>query len=194
MVERLDHGVGAILQALDGRKLADDTLVIFTSDNGGTRMARNAPFSGAKSTTFEGGIRVPCIARWPGRLPPGTASDQAAITMDLTASIVRLAGAEPPNDRPFDGLDVLRLAEAKEKPVPRTLFWRFRRSENTWKAVRDGSLKYVSHRDGDKEQEYLFDLERDPGEKEDLLARRKEDGARLKELLSSWEREVRANR
>lgn len=194
MVERLDQGVGTILQALDDQKLAEQTLVIFTSDNGGTQQGRNAPFSGAKSTTFEGGIHVPCLARWPGVLPPKTTSDQVAITMDLTASIVRLAGAAPPKDRPFDGLDVLRLVEAKKQPVPRTLFWRYRRDVRTWKAVRDGSFKYVLQRNGDKEQEYLFDLERDPGEKESLLDQRKDDLARLKDLLAKWERDVKASR
>jgi N-acetylgalactosamine-6-sulfatase len=195
MVERLDHGVGAILQALDARGLADNTLVIFTSDNGGTaRLGRNAPFSGAKGGLFEGGIRVPCLLRWPGVLPKGATSDQVALTMDLTASLVRLAGAEPPKGRPFDGMDLVRHLETKQPPAARTLFWRARRGDRTWHAVRDGALKYLSRRDGDAVQEHFVDLERDPAEKTDLAAERPADVNRLKMLLADWEKDVRPAR
>src|SRR5262249_13632167 len=87
MVERLDEAVGRILAALEENQLAAQTLVIFTSDNGGTPSARPTPFRGFKGGLFEGGVRVPCLVRWPGVLPVKTTSDQVAITMDLTASI-----------------------------------------------------------------------------------------------------------
>ena len=184
MVERMDRGVGEILRALDESGLAADTLVVFTSDNGGDPRGRNLPYSGRKGGLYEGGIRVPCIARRPGVLRPGTVSDRVGITMDLSASIVRLAGARPP--RPFDGVDLF-----SEAPADRPLFWRARRGTLTWRAVRQGPLKYLSKQDGAAPEEHLFDLDRDPAEKADLLAARGADVARLKALLAAWEIEVR---
>src|SRR5206468_9071351 len=88
MLERADQGVGEILKALEARGLARDTLVIFTNDNGGEWLSRNAPLFHHKDTLWEGGIRVPAIFRWTGRLPAGKTSAQVGITMDLTASIL----------------------------------------------------------------------------------------------------------
>lgn len=196
MVERMDEAIGKILAALEETKVAGTTLVLFTSDNGGTGSARPTPFRGLKGSMFEGGIRVPCLARWPGVLPEGRVSDQVALTMDLTASIVRIAGARPPRELTFDGIDVLQREEAKQPILPRTLFWRARRGDNTSRAVRDGSLKYVALHAGGKSpnQEYLFDLDRDLGEKSNLLEERKEAAARLRQLLAEWEKNVRPSR
>jgi N-acetylgalactosamine-6-sulfatase len=194
MVQRMDEAVGRILATLDERKFAGDTLVIFTSDNGGTPSARPTSLRGFKGSTFEGGIRVPCVARWPGVLPAGAESDLPALTFDLTASILRAAGVGPAKDKPLDGIDVLKLVADRGPAPKRPLFWRGRRGEETWCAVRDGSLKYVVRRNKDKAEEYLFDLTRDPGEKEDLLAKRADDATRLKKLLAEWEREVRPAR
>jgi N-acetylgalactosamine-6-sulfatase len=194
MIERMDEVIGKILATLDEAGLGERTLVIFTSDNGGTASARPTPFRGIKGSTFEGGLRVPCIVRWPGVLPAKAVTDQVAITMDLTASIARVAGARPPKDRPFDGIDILERLEKNQPAQPRALFWRGRRGENTWWAVRDGALKYVAQQNKDGKQEHLFALDDDPGEKTDLLARRLEDTARLKRLLSGWEKDVKPNR
>jgi N-acetylgalactosamine-6-sulfatase len=183
MVERMDEAVGRVLRALDETGAAANTLVVFTSDNGGDPRGRNLPFSGRKGGLLEGGIRVPCIVRHPGVLQPGTVSDRASLTIDLSASIVRLAGTRP--TRPLDGFDL--FADAPARP----LFWRARRGAVTWRAVREGSLKYVSKRDGEAFEEHLFDLDRDPAEKSDLLAARGPDAARLKSLLAAWEVEVR---
>lgn len=192
MVERMDRGIGQILKALDEKDFSDNTVVIFASDNGANKMGRNAPYSGNKGGLFEGGIRVPCIARWPGRLPRGGVCEQPCMTMDLSASIVRIAGA--PQSRPFDGIDILREAEMGAAPQKRTLFWRARRGERTWKAVRDGMMKYISRRDGDKVQEYLFNLKRDPGEQDNLIEEFPDEAARLKKVLAEWEREVQHTR
>jgi len=194
LVERLDDGVGKILSELDRTGLAGRTLVIFASDNGGPQHARNDPYSGRKGGLFEGGIRVPCIVRWSGVLPAGLESDRPAMTMDLTASLLRAAGALPIKDRPLDGIDILQDVEKQRPASPRTMFWRARRGVETWRAVRDGTLKYVSRHNGDRVQEHLFDLARDPAEKENLLTRRPDDVARLKRLLVAWEQEVRPAR
>ena len=194
MVERLDQGVGAVLAALNEAGVAGKTIVIFTSDNGGPKFARNAPLSGGKGTTMEGGIRVPCVARWPGVLPAGVTDDRVGVTFDLTASLVRAAGAEPPADKPFDGIDVLRDAAEGKPAAVRTLFWRGRRGDKTWKAVRDGNLKYVSQQTGADVQEYVFDLAADESERTNLLAKGPADAERLKALLAAWEAEVRPTR
>ncbi len=194
MVERMDEAVGRILKALDERGIARNTLVVFTSDNGGTASARPTRYSGIKGGLFEGGIRVPCLARWPGVLRPGTVTDRIAITMDLTASFLRVAGAAQPEGRPFDGIDILHEVERNIPPVPRVLFWRARRGDRTWRAVREGPLKYVSRKDGADSREFLFDVERDPAESRDLSAERPADRERLKSLLVDWESRVRPSR
>jgi arylsulfatase A-like enzyme len=194
MVERMDSAIGRILAALDDAQCTERTMILFASDNGGTASARPTPFRGIKGSTFEGGIRVPCIVRWPNRLPENVVSEQVALTMDLSASIARIAAASLPKDRSLDGIDILDRLEKKAPVVSRTVFWRGRRGNRTWWAVRDGSLKYVARQDGDRKEEYLFALDSDPGEKTDLLARRPQDVARLKGLLADWERAVQPKR
>jgi arylsulfatase A-like enzyme len=195
MIERLDQDVGRILAALDWYGLADNTLVIFTSDNGGTKSARPMGLRGVKGMTYEGGIRVPCIVRWPGKLPAGLTSDQVALTFDLTASIARIADAKLPAGRTFDGIDVLARLENKQPDLSRAAFWRGRRGQGTWKAVRDGSLKYVVRIVGGKtEVEGLYDLDTDMVEQHDLLASRPADAERLRTLLTAWEKDVTPTR
>jgi len=192
MVERMDDGVGAIRQALQEQGLAGNTLVVFMSDNGANKMGSNAPFSGHKGNVFEGGIRVPCVATWPGVLPRGVISHQPCMTMDFSASIIRAAGAKPA--RSFDGIDALRLVEIGSPVQRRTLFWRIRRGQWTRKAVRDGAMKYIALQNGDTLEEYLFDLDADPAEKSSLLVTRRETADRLRQLLSRWETRVAPDR
>ena len=194
MVERFDLCVGKILKTLDKRKLTDDTLVIFVSDNGGTKTGRNAPFSGYKGRLFEGGIREPAFVRWPGVIPEGIVSNQPAIMMDFTISMLRAAGEEAPADLPSDGIDILRHIEQRKPTTARTLFWRQRRGERTERAVRDGSLKYLSIDDGDQVEEYVFDLKNDPAEKTNLLDARPDATRHLKRLLAEWEKDVQPSR
>ncbi|HUV63413.1 MAG TPA: sulfatase-like hydrolase/transferase, partial [Sedimentisphaerales bacterium] len=174
--------------------IAANTLVVFMSDNGANKTGQNSPFSGFKGNVFEGGIRVPCVVKWPGVLARGEVSDQPCMTMDFSMSIVRAAGTRPPAERPFDGIDILKTVETGAPLQKRTLFWRIRRGQATRKAVRDGSLKYIWLADGDDVKEFLFDIERDPAEKKDLLNTRKDDVRRLKALLENWEIEVKHKR
>ena len=194
MVERMDEGIGRILRALEDEDIAANTLVVFMSDNGANKTGQNSPFSGFKGNVFEGGIRVPCVVKWPGVLARGEVSDQPCMTMDFSMSIVRAAGTRPPAERPFDGIDILKTVETGAPLQKRTLFWRIRRGQATRKAVRDGSLKYIWLADGDDVKEFLFDIERDPAEKKDLLNTRKDDVRRLKALLENWEIEVKHKR
>ena len=194
MVERMDQGIGRILETLDDDGLAENTLLIFMSDNGANKTGDNSPFSGYKGNLFEGGIRVPCVVKWPGVLARGTVSDQACMTMDFSRSIIGAAGARPPAGRAFDGMDILRAAATNRPVQKRTLFWRARRAERTRKAVRDGSLKYIRLQDGDDVKEYLFDLEHDPAEKNNLFNEQPENVLRLKTLLQNWQQEVKHKR
>jgi N-acetylgalactosamine-6-sulfatase len=194
MVECMDRGIGRILRTLEDKRVADNTLVIFMSDNGANRTGRNLPFSGYKGNLFEGGIRVPCIVKWPGVLAEGIVSNQPCMTMDFSRSIVRVAGARPPGNRPFDGMDILQAIETNRPVQKRTLFWRARRGQRTRKAVRNGSLKYICLQEGNDVKEYLFDLERDPVEKDNLFGSRNEDVLKLIGLLKNWEEQVQHNR
>ncbi len=190
MLEDLDSEVGRLLRVLDKHKLTDNTLVIFVSDNGGFSGAANmGPFSGAKSTTMEGGIRVPLIMRWPGKIRSGTVSDQVCMTFDLTRSIINLTQAKVPAMQ-LDGFDLVNHIFKRKPDFSRTLFWRGKRGERTWSAVRDGDLKFVRKTEG-QTQEWLFDLSKDLGEKNDLSSARPSQVARLKKLLLNWEKEVK---
>ncbi len=194
MVERMDKGIGNIMKTLEEHNVADHTLVIFMSDNGANKTGNNSPYSGYKGNLFEGGIHVPCVAKWPGVLAKSIVSDQPCISMDFSRSIVRAAGTRPEKNRPFDGIDILRVVETNQPVQKRTLFWRARRGDRTRKAVRDGSLKYIRLKQGSEISEYLFDLDQDPAEKNNLLNDRLEDVQRLKMLLKNWEREVQHKR
>ena len=134
------------------------------------------------------------MASWPGHLPVGVVDDRPTLTFDLTASILAAAGSEPPRDRPLDGIDFLGQIAAGQPPQPRTLFWRARRANRTWKAVRHGNLKYVSRRDADGFTEWLFDLSRDPGEKSNLIDSHPDGARHLKKQLAAWEHKMQPAR
>ena len=192
MLERADQGIGRILQTLDRLKAAQNTFVIFTSDNGGEWLSRNAPLFHRKSTLWEGGIRVPLIMRWPGRLRPGTTSSQVGITMDLTASILAAAGVKPPANYRPEGIDLIGPLQ-KGTTVERTLFWRMPTAPNpivnppvTQRAVRRGDWKYVD----DRAQYLLFNVRTDPGERHDVAGERADLVRELRALVAKWEADV----
>lgn len=192
MIERLDKGVGKVMETLESTDRAEDALVIFCSDNGAYPIAAsNAPFRGYASELFEGGIHVACMARWPGRLPVGIEDDRHTLTFDLTASILAAAGCDPPSDRPLDGIDILGQIAGGQPPKSRTLFWRARRADRTWKAVRRNELKYIWRKDGDQLDEYLFDVSNDSAETRNLINARRDEARRLKQQLAEWEQEMR---
>jgi arylsulfatase A len=194
MLERADHGIGRILDALERLKLARNTLVIFTSDNGGEWLSRNAPLFHRKSTLWEGGIRVPLLLRWPARLQAGTTSPQVGITMDLTASILAAAGIQPPSHHRPEGVDLIALLQ-KGTVVERTLYWRMPPSPDTTatppvtqRAARRGHWKYID----DRGQYLLFDLSTDPGERHDVAQQHGDRIRELRSLVAQWEADVDA--
>jgi arylsulfatase A-like enzyme len=188
MLERADAGVGQILKAIDDRRLAANTLVIFTNDNGGEWLSNNAPLFHRKDTLWEGGIRVPAIFRWPGRIPAGRTSAQVGITMDLSASILAAAGAAVPPEARLEGMDLLPILTGKAPLVERTLFWRINVPTRQQRAVRRGDWKLLV--DGDDLM--LFNLPGDIGERKDLAAERPDVVAALHALSLAWEKDVDA--
>jgi arylsulfatase A-like enzyme len=185
MLERVDDGVGHVLRTLDRLGLRQNTIVIFTNDNGGEWLSRNAPLFHYKASVWEGGIRVPAIVRWPGRIPAGRVSRQVGMTMDLTASILAATGAAIPADAHLDGINLFPMLEARAPEIERTLFWRVRESHSQ-RAVRSGDLKLLV--DGNRAM--LFDLRTDLGERSDLIAQRPAVARRLWSLLRAWEQDV----
>jgi arylsulfatase A-like enzyme len=185
MLERADLGVGQILRALERHALAKNTLVIFTNDNGGEWLSRNAPLSNRKSTLWEGGIRVPLLLRWPGVLPANRTSRQVAITMDLTATILAATGTALPANHPLDGINLLPILRGRSPTVERQLFWR-RVRPSAQRAVRAGGWKLLQ----DGVNFFLFDVAADPGERHDLTAAHPDLVRRLSAALDAWEREV----
>lgn len=190
MVEKIDAGVGMLLAELEKQKIADNTLVVFSSDNGGERFSNNRPLFHHKATVWEGGIRVPCLMRWPAKFPKGMITHQPAITMDLTATFLAIAGVDSPKDKPLDGINLLPLLSGAQPPAERTFFWRIDRSNRKMKAVRHGNWKYVN--DGNT-MDLLFDLASDIGERRNLGYEQPEILADLKERLKNWEAEMDAS-
>ncbi len=192
MIEEMDKGIGKILEKIEEKGFTDNTIVIFTSDNGPISMGNSGPFTGRKGQVFEGGIRVPGIIKWPGKIKPSQVSDQMAITMDITASIMKIINADSP--KPFDGIDIIGHIASDEPDYPRTLFWRYKYYDRTLKAVRDGNMKYILHSENNEVTEYLFNLESDIGEKNNLILNEKKEVFRLKKLLENWESDVKPER
>jgi len=173
MVSCLDDGIGRVLGALRAQNLEQDTILIFTSDNGGSIPygGCNAPFRGEKGTLFEGGVREPYVMRWPGRIEPGTTSRQVFSAIDMVKTLGAWTGCDT-SKYTTDGID-LSQEVATGATRERELFWSGRRHA----AVRSGDLKYVRT----DEEEYLFDLGDDPHETTDLKDREQREFERLKE-------------
>jgi arylsulfatase A-like enzyme len=188
MVEHMDRGVGRLMETLAARGLAENTIVIFTNDNGGEWLSDNGPLFHRKWTLWEGGIRVPTIVRWPGRIPAGRTSAQVGITMDLSATIVAAANVAVPASADLEGIDLMPILSGRSPEVERTLFWRALAGNRVQRAVRSGDWKLLV----DANHVMLFDLKNDIGERNDLANRRQDVARRLRPLIAAWEAEVDA--
>jgi arylsulfatase A-like enzyme len=185
MIKSLDSAVGRIMKALDDAQLSSNTLLIFTSDNGGEEFSDMGVFSGKKETLYEGGIREPAFVRWPGVIPPNSVTKQPAITMDWTATILAAAKTKADPAFPLDGANLLPVCSGKQKAFERTFYWRLSQ-EFKQKAIRDGKWKYLQTEKG----EFLFNLQQDPAEKNDLKEKLPALFTKLKNKYSEWEKEV----
>jgi arylsulfatase A-like enzyme len=199
-VEEIDSSAGQILDALRELDLDENTLVIFTSDNGpwyarGEDGGSAFPLRGAKGSTYEGGVRVPCVMWWPGAIPPGSVCRQAAATMDFLPTFAALAGAQPPTDRTIDGHDIRPLLFDDTAKSPwKALYYYF---GNELHAVRSGPWKLRAENHLLNENIYqrgaskdvvipaaLYNLRRDPGEQKSLLADHPHVAKRLERYLA----------
>jgi arylsulfatase A-like enzyme len=177
MIEAMDREVGRVLTALDATGLTDNTIVVFTSDNGGERFSYNWPFTGMKTELLEGGLRVPAIVSWPAKIPGGRTSEQVMISMDWLPTLLAAAGTAPDPAYPSDGLNLLPQLTQNAPPTARQLFWRYK--ANAQQAVRDGDDKYLKIQDNT----FLFHLPSDPMERANLKSRQPE---RFRQLAQAW--------
>lgn len=197
MVESLDQAVGKIMKTLDETGLAEDTLLIFTSDNGGFLPATsNTPLRKGKGYAYEGGIREPLIIRWPGRVKPGTVSDEVVTTVDFFPTILEAVNASPPADRAIDGLSLVdHLRSGGRRALERdAVYWHFPHYRHDdilpYSIIRSGRWKLIKRYEGKPFE--LFDLDNDLGEQYDFSGRRPDVVATLDRKLRAWLEEVNA--
>jgi arylsulfatase A-like enzyme len=193
MMRALDEGVARVLAALEARGLAENTIVIFTSDNGGEIFSDMGGLEGKKLELWEGGIRVPAFVRWPGAVPAGRTSEQVVTTLDWTATMLAAAGVTIGPE--LDGVNLLPHLRGETGPVERTVFWRSTRW-GVQHALRQGDLKYLRidtrHPRGKRPEtgELLFDLRQDPQERKNLAATNPQVVEKLRGLYAEWESRV----
>ncbi|MFT7620013.1 MAG: arylsulfatase A [Planctomycetota bacterium] len=198
MIESTDNSVGRVLTKLDDLHLADQTVVVFVSDNGGlstlgrrspSQATSNSPLRSGKGWLYEGGIRIPLIIRSPGSLKPNSIDEQMAMTTDVLPTVLQLAGAAPKPDPHVDGVDLMSTTAS------RPLYWHFPHYHGSGNrpggAIRVDNLKLIEwFEDGAIE---LYDLSQDIGEKKDLSQTRPKDAQKLLKMLQSWRKAIDAN-
>ena len=179
MIHHMDEGIGRIMRALEAHGLAQDTLVVFTSDNGGERFSDNWPLVGGKMDLTEGGIRVPWVVHWPNRIAAGRVSEQTCMSMDWSATMLDLGRAPAHPAYPLDGVSLAHVLEGVDAPATdRPVFWRM--NHRGQRAMREGDWKYLRV-DG---IDYLFNLRNDERERANLAPVLPE---RLQDMLTRWE-------
>lgn len=189
MIRAIDRSVGRVMDKLEEEGIADNTIIVFSSDNGGANYVGlpelNAPYRGWKATLFEGGIRVPLFIKWPARIVPGTVIDKPVAHIDLMPTLAAAAGAPLPADLEIDGHDLLPLALDQSETIDRpddAIYW----SSGFYKMVRAGDWKlHVNERDN---RSWLFNLADDPTEQVNLIESRSDKAAELQALIDAhWE-------
>ena len=200
VIESMDDTVGLLLAKLDALGLAANTLVIFTSDNGGLHVpegphrtiTQNAPFRAGKGFLYEGGLRIPLIVRWPGRVPAGRTVDAPVLNTDWLPTLLELAGRPVPEG--LDGVSLALLLTGRGDPPARQLFWHFPHYTNQGSqpggAVRDGEWKFIEHYEDGRVE--LFNLARDLGETNNLASQQPERVRQLRAHLAAWRESVGA--
>jgi arylsulfatase A-like enzyme len=184
MVTCMDEAIGEILDELETMGVAQDTLILFFSDNGGTEISDNGPLRGFKTQMFEGGVRVPFLARWPAQIPAGSVTDEFLTALEVFPTLAAAAKIEPKEKIVLDGHDMLPVLQGKSKSPRTEMFWQ-RRSD---KAARVGNYKWVESDKGSG----LFDLATDIGEKDDLSKTRPEMLRQVRERWQTWRTQMDA--
>jgi arylsulfatase A-like enzyme len=184
LVTQMDDSIGEIMDQLRKAGIDDNTLVVFLSDNGGDAAANNGPLRGGKTQMFEGGLRDPMIARWPGRIPQNRVNDQFATSLEFFPTFLAAAGANPPPGLALDGFNILPVLEGRARSPRTECFYQ----DKSDKAARVGPWKWVeSHKGGG-----LFNLVDDIGEKHDLSSEKPETLAMVKARWMAWRKEMDA--
>lgn len=200
MMETMDDAVGRLLKTLDDLGLRERTIVIFSSDNGGLHVpegredppTHHGPYRAGKGFLYEGGLRVPLLVRWPGRIPAGRVVEDPVVNTDFMPTLLELAGLEVPGG--LDGVSLAGLWTGRGRPAPRAFLWHFPHYTNQGGrpggAIREGDWKLVEHYEDGRAE--LFNLARDMGESEDLAAREPGRAEALRRKLAEWRRSAGA--
>jgi arylsulfatase A-like enzyme len=207
MVELMDQNVGRLLERVDKLGLAEKTVVVFTSDNGGWGPGTDsAPLRGQKGQLYEGGIRVPLIVRWPGKAAPGSRSAEPTINVDFYPTFCEMTGTKPPADQPLDGASLVPLLTGKRKALKReAIFWHFPAYTKRWPdnttlagpfitrpvgAMRQGDWKLLEFFEDNHLE--LYNLREDPGESKNLAATMPDKAKALHDRMKRWRKELNA--
>ena len=186
MIHHMDEGIGSLVAALRAQGLLENTLIVFTSDNGGERFSDSWPLVGGKMDLTEGGIRVPWIAHWPRVIPAGSTSTQHCMTMDWSATLLEAGGGQPSTEYPIDGVSLLPVLRNPSTTFERALYWRMNHRHQ--RALRQGQWKYLKV----DEHEYLFNITQDARERANLATREPERLARMRADWLQWDTTVPA--
>ena len=177
MIHHMDEGIGHIMVALEAQGIDEDTLVVFTSDNGGERFSDNWPLVGGKMDLTEGGIRVPWVARWPKGIKAGSTTSQHCMTMDWSYTMMKIGGGEADPSYATDGVDLTPVLKGEVESFERPLYWRMNHRDQ--RALRIGEWKYLKV----DEHEYLFNIVNDARERANQAKNHPE---RLEEMRKLW--------
>ncbi len=184
MIHHMDEGIGQLVEALKAHNLLDNTLIVFTSDNGGERFSDNWPLVGGKMDLTEGGIRVPWIAHWPAQIAPGTVCDQHCMTMEWSATMLDIGGGQADAAYPIDGVSLRGVLSNPKQTFERPLYWRMNHRHQ--RAMREGPWKYLKVDD----HEYLFNLDNDERERANLAKVHPERLTAMREQWINWSHTV----
>jgi arylsulfatase A-like enzyme len=184
MIQHMDEGIGWVTESLRKNGLLDNTLIVFTSDNGGERFSNNWPLVGGKMDLTEGGIRVPWVAHWPAVIPAGSVSAQHCMTMDWSATLLDVGGGKPHPNYPIDGQSIFKVLRDPTHTFERPLYWRMNHRQQ--RAMRLGDWKYLKVDDN----EYLFNIAHDERERANLADREGERFATMRQQYLSWDATV----
>ncbi|NVK41116.1 MAG: sulfatase-like hydrolase/transferase [Oceanospirillaceae bacterium] len=180
MIHHMDEGIGQLMAALEAQGLTEDTLIVFTSDNGGERFSDNWPLVGGKMDLTEGGIRVPWIVRWPKVVKPGTVSMQHCMTMDWSRTLLEAGNGKVDPEYPVDGVSLLPVLRGEVEQFERPMYWRMK--HRSQRALRLGDYKYLKV----DEHEYLFNISSDARERANLARREPERLSAMRDQWLAW--------
>jgi arylsulfatase A-like enzyme len=195
IIESLDENVGKILRCLDSLKLSQNTLIIFTSDNGGLLpITDNSPLRSGKGYPYEGGLRIPLLVRWPGQVQAGSQQVEPVISMDIFATLLEVSGSRVTKDKKGDGISLIPLLKNTSSSTNRDLFWHFPhyRGEDVtpYSVVRSGDYKLIKYYDTTAPE--LYNLKTDPAEQQNIYTTDKTKSKGLESKLDKWLKEVNA--